>query len=117
MLFEERTIKVRFSALSPALNCSFYAEDEIEFDLDPRDVSSEDEFLRVMDFMRLIGKRLAKDVLLTEENAHDFVLIQYRHEHDDIVPGASLNTRFPGREPTSAEAENFFKAVRNQDRP
>jgi hypothetical protein len=85
--------------------------------LDPRDVSSEDEFLRVVDFMRMIGKRLAKDVLLTEESAHGYALIRYRHDQDDIVPGASLNTRTPYSEATTEDIENFLKAVRNQDRP
>jgi hypothetical protein len=98
-------------------NCFFFSEDEIEFDLHPRDVSSEDAFLKVVDFMRTIGRRLAKDVILTDENAHDCVLIRYRHVQDDIVPGASLNTRVPYRELTSEEAENFFKAVRKQNPP
>ena len=114
---DDQCPRLRVIAGANKFNCFFCSQDEIEFDLDPRDVSSEDEFLRVVDFMRMIGKRLAKDVLLTEESAHGYALIRYRHDQDDIVPGASLNTRTPYSEATTEDIENFLKAVRNQDRP
>jgi hypothetical protein len=113
--------RLRVIAGANKFSCFFYCQDEIEFDLNPRDVTSEDEFLKVIDFMRTIGACLAKDVILTEESAHDYVLIRYRHEEDDIVPGSSLNIRTPYRELTSEEDENFFEAVRRtvrkQQRP
>ena len=99
---------------SNALNCFFYGEEEIEFDLDPRDVRSEEELLQVTDFMRMLGKCLEKDVCLTEENAHDFELIRYRHEHDDLVSGSSLNTREPFREATPEEMADFLRKLPRQ---
>jgi hypothetical protein len=96
------------------LNCFFRCEEEIEFDLAPRDVSSEEEVWRITDFMRTVGKRLGKDVCLTEENAHDFELIRYRHEEDDIVPGSSLNTREPFREATPEEIADFLSKLPRQ---
>jgi len=96
------------------LNCFFYGEDEIEFDLDPRDVTSEDEFLKIIDFMRMIGQRLRKDVSLTEENVHEAELIRYRHEENDIVAGSWLNTREPFREATSVEIADFFSKLPRQ---
>jgi hypothetical protein len=77
------------------LNCHFYQTEEIEFDLDPRDISTEANFFEITDFMRKIGKLLSKDVIITEENQHDLVFIRYRHEQDDIVAGPRLNTRQP----------------------
>lgn len=97
------------------LNCFFYYDGEIEFDLDPRDVLSEKEFLEIIDFMRMIGKCLAKDVCLTEENAHDFELVRYRHEEDDIVPGSSLNTREAYREAAPEQIAEFFRARRTKE--
>lgn len=68
------------------LNTTFHCQDEIEFDLDPRDVSSQEEFLKLIDFMRVAGSLLKKDVLLTPEGRHDWTLMRYRHEQDDVVP-------------------------------
>jgi hypothetical protein len=99
------------------LNCHFYQPDEIEFDIDPRDVTSEDNFLEITDFMRTIGKRLKKDVILAEENQHDLVLIRYRHELDDVVPGSWLNMRQRYQKATPEEFANFLKKHRNRLRP
>jgi hypothetical protein len=55
----------------------FFTVDEIEFDIDPREVASQAALDAVTDFLQLIGDTLGKRVLLTEENAVDRVLITY----------------------------------------
>lgn len=109
--------RLRVTLGASKLNCFFYCKEEIEFDLDPRDVSSEDEFLRITDFIRRLGTVLEKDVVLTDENVHEFELIRYRHEKDDIVPGSSLDTREEPRAATNVEIEAFLYALRNSNRP
>lgn len=54
------------------VNCFFFADDEIEFDLDPREVTSEEDATSLLGFMRGLGEAAGRNVHLTEENAHDW---------------------------------------------
>ena len=57
--------------------CHFFAEDEIELDIDPRDVKSATTEERVLDFMEQLGAHLDLDVILTEENSPKEVWFRY----------------------------------------
>ncbi len=59
-------------------NCHFFYEDIIEFDIDPREVQTEEAFERVQRFMREIGDLLEREVVLTHENTPEAVIAAYR---------------------------------------
>lgn len=64
--------------------CHFFAEDEIELDIDPREVRSPIVERQVLKFMALLGAELDRDVILTEENLRDAVWFRYSSK-DDVV--------------------------------
>ena len=57
--------------------CHFFIEDEIELDIDPREVASANTKDRVLDFMAQLGASLDRDVILTEENSPEHVWFRY----------------------------------------
>ena len=69
---------------SVTLNCHFFAEDEVEFDLDPREVQSGAEAESVFEFMRGVGRALGKPVRLTPESMSDLTLIEYDPASDEL---------------------------------
>lgn len=57
------------------INGYFY-EQEIELDLDPREVTSETQFAILLDFMRDIARAVGQPIRLTDENNSHFPLIE-----------------------------------------
>lgn len=57
--------------------CHFFMEDEIELDVDPREINSEASESNVLDFMVELGAYLNRDVILTEENSPSQVWFRY----------------------------------------
>ena len=53
------------------LNCHFFTEDDIELDIDPKEVTSQREFDAVVGVIVGIGKSLDMDVVLTDENSSE----------------------------------------------
>lgn len=49
------------------LNCHFFTTDEIEFDLDPREVLGAADFEALLGFMQSLGQTLNQPVILTTE--------------------------------------------------
>ncbi len=60
-----------------AVHCHFFAADDIELDIDPREVTSRSAVEKVLNFMSELGTCLGQDVILTEENAPDYVWFRY----------------------------------------
>ena len=60
-----------------ALHCHFFTVEEIEIDVDPKEIKSQPDLDVVLDVMGSIGRGLAKPVILTEEAAQDFVWIAF----------------------------------------
>jgi len=58
------------------LNCYFFAESEIEFDLDPREVVGQAELDAVISFMRKLAGATQKCALMTPENSHEAAFIR-----------------------------------------
>jgi hypothetical protein len=58
------------------LNCHFFDETEIEFDLDPREVVGQADLDDVINFMALLATTTHKPALLTPENMHDAPFIR-----------------------------------------
>lgn len=72
------------------LNCHFFDESEIEFDLDPRDLQGPKDLDALVGFLRLIASATALDVMLTPENDPDHALL-YVDSDDLSVEHTPLN--------------------------
>ncbi len=62
------------------LNCHFFAEGEIELDLDPRQVTSEESFDALRQFMEQLAIALQRSILLTPENLGEHPIAKYEPE-------------------------------------
>lgn len=58
------------------LNCHFFLKDQIEFDIDPKEINSIEDFELIENFMLEISKTTYNQVTLTDENRPDFPLIK-----------------------------------------
>jgi hypothetical protein len=61
------------------VNCHFFWEEEIEFDIGPREIENDSQIDAVFDFMARLGDTLQKDVILTPENVQTAVVVRYDH--------------------------------------
>ncbi len=66
---------------SMSLMCYFFTTDQIEFDLDPRDFTDEQQIDRLLVWMRSIGELLDKPVVLTPESSPDRPLLRFDPAH------------------------------------
>lgn len=57
------------------INLHFFSIDEIEFDIDPKEIYSFDNYKKILDFMNKVSKILNKPLILTGENQRKFHLI------------------------------------------
>lgn len=63
--FEEKdnhSILMSINTNGAFINCHFFSEDEIEFDIDPKEVKSKSEANAVFEFMKNLSKILDKDI-------------------------------------------------------
>ena len=58
------------------VNCYFFLSEQIEFDIDPKEVNSINDFEQVEKFMISISDILQEQVTLTEENSPEFPLFK-----------------------------------------
>lgn len=61
----------------PFVNTHFFSADEIELDLDPREINSQTDLDAVLGFCAQLGSELERDVVITEENTPEAVLLRY----------------------------------------
>lgn len=67
------------------LVCHFFVEDEIEFDIDPREITGPAQLEALIEFMALLGRITAKTVVLTHENSPEAVILRYSAESDEVT--------------------------------
>ncbi len=67
------------------LNCHFFVEEEVEFDLDPRDVDGPVEAERLGQFLVVLGRTTSKEVRLTAENEPEAVIARYSPTSDSVI--------------------------------
>lgn len=72
------------------LNCHFFDESEIEFDLDPRDLQGPKDLDALVGFLRVLASATALDVMLTPENDPDHAIL-YVDSDDLSVDHTPLN--------------------------
>ncbi|KZK84855.1 hypothetical protein PsAD46_03410 [Pseudovibrio sp. Ad46] len=63
----------------PVANTHFFIEDEIEFDIDPREIRSQATLHNVLSFCSKLSRALKRDVKITEENTPEAILLYYRY--------------------------------------
>ena len=68
---------LQFRAGNILVTCHFFTPDEIEFDIDPREVTSQSDLDALSDLLRVIGNAVMKQVLLTLENCRDNPIMTY----------------------------------------
>jgi hypothetical protein len=64
------------------INFHFFTENEIEGDLDPREIDSDERLGKLLRFLRTVGQGLSREVRLTPENCSDTVLLAYSPRED-----------------------------------
>jgi len=85
-----------------AVNCHFFAIEEIGFDVSPREVVDEETFDAFCEFVTAIGRALGKPVDVTADGAPSDVFMRYEPAADRLVrvpppPTISLLDRLGGR--------------------
>lgn len=68
---------LRFSLGGPTINTHFFVEDEIEFDLDPSEITSQSDLDLILEFCASVGRGIGYDIRITPENASDVVYLHY----------------------------------------
>jgi hypothetical protein len=66
------------------LNCHFFIAEEIEMDLDPREVTSREQFMALITFISSLGQVLGKEVRITPENLPDDPLFIFVPENNEV---------------------------------
>ena len=67
------------------VNCFFFSEAEIEFDVSPDEIVGEAEFDAVCDLVLAVGRTLGKRVDVTGESTPSTVFMRYEPETDQLV--------------------------------
>jgi hypothetical protein len=57
------------------VNCRFFSVQQIENDIDPREIKTIEEHQELIDYLKAMSERLSKPVVLTAENQPDMVYI------------------------------------------
>lgn len=58
--------------------CHFFTSDEIEFDIDPREVVGQPQLDRLFDFMRCLAESVGQDAILCPGSCSDIVIFRIR---------------------------------------
>jgi hypothetical protein len=105
------------------LNCHFFLEDEIELDLDPEELTDDDDDSKadaILAFMVELGEALRKPVLMTAENAPDAVIFRFDPEAKQVTyePASAATTaatvRLPEDIPCGSSATASFQSSAGQ---
>jgi hypothetical protein len=71
------------------VNVHFFTDEEIEVDFSPGELQGQERLDLLCGFLRAVGRRLGKPVVLTPENLRDHPLIGYDIEADRVLAVAS----------------------------
>lgn len=73
----EHSHLLSIQAGSVKINCHFFIPEEIELDIDPTEINGEEEHVAVLQFIEQISEATSRDVVVTQENSPDLVLLRY----------------------------------------
>ena len=77
---ESKSLKIDFNGVN--FHCYFFLPDQIEFDIDPKEIKTINDFESIETFMVSISKTLKNQVTLTGENSPEFPLFKIDFEKD-----------------------------------
>jgi hypothetical protein len=77
-LSDQHDSLMRIEVGKARLHCHFFAAEEIEIDIDPREIASATEHDGVMAFVESLGQALGKPVVLTPENDPETPIVSYQ---------------------------------------
>lgn len=88
--WSDRLLWVIFAGVQA--KCHFFTTDEIEFDIDPREVRGQEQLNAVFEFMRLLSRATGKCAILTEENCPERAIFQTYPDRTEVeyVPSPSF---------------------------
>jgi hypothetical protein len=75
---------LRFRVESILVCCHFFFPDEIEFSIDPREITSQENLNTLLGFMRQVGNAINKQVILTPENFRKKPIISYEPDSGEF---------------------------------
>lgn len=83
-IFEDNkhTHFLRINLGGPTLNTHFFVVDEIELDLDPKEVNSQADLDMILKFCAALGHEISRDVFVTPENTPEIFYFSYSAELD-----------------------------------
>ena len=81
---DEVTVLMSLALGGIIINSHFFTDQQIEFDIDPREINSEEKLNQLFGFMRGIGQLLQKEVLLTSENAQEIIIFRYMPDTERV---------------------------------
>lgn len=67
------------------INCYGFEINEIEFNIDPREVTNQNSFNILLDFIKNISVISGKEVVLTPENFQESIILSYKPEIDKFI--------------------------------
>jgi hypothetical protein len=73
---DEQRPMLSFDVAGVSCNCHFFWDKDIEFDIDPRELRGDQQYEDFMSFLGQIRDLLRKDVLVTEENTPENVIVR-----------------------------------------
>ncbi|MEH7351465.1 hypothetical protein [Gottfriedia acidiceleris] len=82
---ENHSIMMAININGILINCYFFSDTEIEFDLDPKEIKSESDVKSVFEFMKKISKLLGKESILTLESDPDNPLVKVRPDGNLLI--------------------------------
>ena len=77
---ESKSLKIDFNGVN--FHSYFFLSDQIEFDIDPREIKTIKDFESIEKFMVSINKTLKNQVTLTGENSPEFPLFKIDYDND-----------------------------------
>ena len=83
---------MRINASGLHIACYFFTDEEIEFDIDPREVNNQQDLDKVISFMFFSGDLLQKKVILTPENISSLVMIEFNPKTQSMI---SYDVEYP----------------------
>jgi hypothetical protein len=64
---------------SVRIRCHFFVMEEIELDIDPKEIKGEGEHVAVLQLVEQLSQAIQKDAVITLETSPDNVLLKYEH--------------------------------------
>jgi hypothetical protein len=70
-----QTIAILVDAIQ--VNCHFFLKDEIELDIDPRQITNQSDLNSLLEFIQFVGTMTDKTTILTYENMQNAIILEY----------------------------------------